>query len=75
VSGFVLWRADVQGAAAKVEFWVDGALQGTDVQRPYTIGWDTAGETPGAHRLTVKAIARDGRTAERTLTVHVAEPT
>jgi hypothetical protein len=74
VTGFVLWRADVGGAASSVQFLVDGELRGTDVQRPFTLGWDTAAEQPGPHRLVVRAIARDGRSAERAITVTVASP-
>jgi len=75
VSGFQLWRADVTGRPARVEFWVDGTLRGTDVARPYTLGWDTAAEAPGEHRLLVKAIPARGRIVERATTVSVAEPT
>jgi hypothetical protein len=75
VAGFVLWRADVAGRPARVEFWLDGVLRGSDVARPYTLGWDAAAETPGAHRLLVKAIPPRGRIVERATTVTVAEPT
>ena len=75
VAGFVLWRTEVMGRAARVEFWVDGVLRGTDVARPYTLGWETAAESPGEHRLLVKAIPRNGRIVERATTVTVAEPT
>jgi hypothetical protein len=72
VSGFVLWRAQVAGPVAKVEFRVDGRLLGTDVRRPFTLGWDTGAEAPGRHDLRVRAIGRDGRTAERSFSVEVA---
>ena len=49
VTGLALWRVDVTGTAARVEFWIDGKLRGTDLQRPFTLGWDTAAETPGEH--------------------------
>jgi hypothetical protein len=75
VSDFVLWRADVAGRPARVEFWVDGVLRGADVARPYTLGWDTRTEAAGEHRLLAKAIAPSGRIAERTTTVTVEEPT
>jgi hypothetical protein len=75
VSGFVLWRTEVAGRASRVEFWVDGVLRGTDVARPFTLGWDTAAETEGEHRLLVKAIPRRGRVVERATTVTVTEPT
>ena len=75
LSGFVLWRADVTGLPARVEFWADGVLRGTDLQRPFTLGWDTAAEAVGEHRLLVKAIPRSGRTVERATTVTVEERT
>ena len=75
VAGFVLWRTEVVGLPVRVEFWVDGIRRGTDVARPYTLGWDSAAETPGEHRLLVKAIPARGRIVERATTVVVAEPT
>jgi hypothetical protein len=74
VSGFVLWRADVVGRPARVEFWVDGVLRGSDVARPYTLGWDTTAEAAGEHRLLVKAIPATGRIVERATAVTVAGP-
>ena len=74
VSGFLVLRADVTGRAARVEFWIDGVLRGTDRGRPFTVGWDAAAEAPGRHRVLVKAFAPDGRVAERTLSVVVAPP-
>ena len=52
LTGLVLWRVDVTGPAARVEFWIDGTLRGTDLQRPFTLGWDTGlGDTRRAqHR-------------------------
>ena len=70
VTGLVLWRVDVRGKAARVEFWIDGKLRGTDVQRPFTLGWDTAAEAPGEHRLEARAFGT-GRGAKARLTVTV----
>jgi hypothetical protein len=39
---------------AKVEFYVDGVLTGTDTTSPYSFSWNTAGKD-GAHSLTLKA--------------------
>jgi hypothetical protein len=72
VTGLVLWRVDVTGKAARVEFLVDGVLRGTDVRRPFTLGWDTSAETPGPHRLEARVVGADGRTAAAELTVTVA---
>jgi hypothetical protein len=63
----------VGGKAEQVEFLVDGILRGTDQQRPFTFGWDTAAEAPGAHRLEARAFAA-GRTVAAPLTVTVAAP-
>jgi hypothetical protein len=73
IDGFVVWRADVTGPARRVEFRVDGELRGTDLQRPFTLGWDAATEAPGTHTLLVRALGRDGRAAEHAITVTVAQ--
>jgi hypothetical protein len=72
VTGLVVWRVDVRGRGARVEFLVDGAVRGTDVAAPYTFGWDTAAETVGPHRLTARAIG--ATTVERAVSVRVAPP-
>ena len=72
VTGFVVWRVDVEGRGARVEFLVDGVVRGTDLAAPYTLGWDTSVEAPGPHTLTARAIGRT--TVERTITVTVAPP-
>jgi hypothetical protein len=73
VTGLIVWRVDVGGKAERVEFLVDGILRGTDLQRPFTCGWDTAAETPGKHRLEARAHST-GRTAAAPMTVTVAPP-
>lgn len=42
---------------AKVEFYTGNKLIGTDQSSPYSINWNTSGETPGVHSIT--AIAQD----------------
>jgi hypothetical protein len=71
VTGLVVWRVDVRGRAKRVEFLVDGVLRGTDVQRPFTLGWDTSTETPGAYRLEARVVGANGRSAVAALTVTV----
>ena len=71
VTGLVLWRVDVRGAAERVEFLVDGVPRGTDVRRPFTLGWDTSAETPGPHRLEARAVGAGGRNVPAELTVTV----
>jgi hypothetical protein len=74
VSGFVIWRVETAGRTALVEFLIDGALRGTDVAAPYTLGWSTTGEPPGPHRLTARAIGEDGKAVSATVTVTVPAP-
>ncbi|WP_224240253.1 M20/M25/M40 family metallo-hydrolase [Hyalangium gracile] len=42
-------------AVTRVEFYVDGALKGTDTTAPYSYAWDTTGTTNGSRVLVVKA--------------------
>jgi hypothetical protein len=70
VTGLALWRVDVTGRATRVEFWIDGKLRGTDLQRPFTLGWDTGTETPGEHNLEARAFGA-GRSVKTPLTVNV----
>ncbi len=74
VSGLVVWRVDVAGKAARVEFLVDGALRGTDVAAPYTLGWNADAEEPGPHRLAARAVGKAGKTVESAITVTVPAP-
>jgi ELWxxDGT repeat protein len=46
--------SDNQGVA-KVEFYSDATLLGTDTSAPYALSWDTASVTDGTHTLTAKA--------------------
>ncbi len=69
VTGLVLWRVDVAGKPTRVEFLVDGVLRGADVAAPYTLGWNSTVEAPGAHRLTARAVGK--KTVEATVTVTV----
>ena len=71
LTGLVIWRVDVRGRAERVEFLVDGAVRGTDVAAPYTLGLDADVEAPGAHRLTARAVGANGKVAEATVTVTV----
>jgi subtilisin family serine protease len=49
------------GAVARVEFYADGALIGTDTSSPYSVSWNTATLPSGAHTLTAKAYDNGGR--------------
>lgn len=65
--GLTVWRVDVVGGVARVEFLVDGELRGTDVAKPYTFGWSTAAEQPGTHVLTARAVARSGKAVQASI--------
>jgi hypothetical protein len=69
VEGLVVWRVDVAGQPARVEFRIDGELRGEDVQRPFTLGWDTETATPGEHLLEARAVGSDGREARASVRV------
>jgi len=56
----------------EVRFFVDGVLLGSDTTAPYSIDWDTSGETEGDHTLTAEAedaAGNIGQTAGITVTV------
>jgi N-acetylmuramoyl-L-alanine amidase/Bacterial Ig domain len=72
VDGLVIWHVEATGAA-RVEFVIDGVSRGADVAAPFTYGWDTAAEQPGAHELTARAVGSDGKTVGATVTVTVPE--
>jgi hypothetical protein len=74
VTGLVVWRVDVGGNATHVEFRIDGELRGTDLQRPFTLGWDTTGAAPGEHVLEARAVGTNGREARSAVTVTVPPP-
>jgi len=48
-------------AVARVEFYADGALIGTDTSAPYAVSWDSATVASGAHTLFAKAYDAGGR--------------
>jgi hypothetical protein len=57
----------------KVEFYVNGALQGTDSASPYTFSWNTASVANGSYTLTAKAYdaaGNVGQSASTTVTVN-----
>ena len=73
VTGLVTVSASVssQNPIAKVEFYVDGALNATDTTNPYSFTWDTTGLS-GSHTLFAKAYDSAGNTATSpTTTVNV----
>ena len=57
---------------AKVEFYVDGALKGTDTTSPYGYSWDTTGSSNGSHTVLAKAYDAAGNTTSASATVTVS---
>jgi hypothetical protein len=74
VSGTQHWLVDAGGTVAHVDFAVDGTMRASVAAAPYAYDWDTGAESPGAHRLTARAVGADGATVERSFTVTVAPP-
>lgn len=61
--------------AARVDFLLDGKLRESVTQPPYLLAagaWDTTREAVGRHRLTAHAVAPDGRVADATVLLDVA---
>lgn len=48
---------------ARVEFWIDGKLVGTDTGAPYSMAWATTKYANGLHSLYVKALDAAGNSA------------
>lgn len=56
---------------ARVEFWRNGSLLGSDVSSPYAWAWNLASEAPGSHVLEVRAYDASGNSSRASLTVTV----
>ena len=54
----------------KVDFYVDGALIGTDTTSPYDFNWNTASTTNGSHSIQAKAF--DGRNTGSSSIINVS---
>jgi N-acetyl-anhydromuramyl-L-alanine amidase AmpD len=73
VSGVQHWLVQTSGTVAHVDFAVDGTVRTSAPAAPYAYDWDAGAESPGAHRLSVRAVGPDGTAAERSFTVTVAQ--
>ena len=71
VKGTVRLAAKAVGTPQWVEVHVDGKLRATEQEAPYSVEWDTTEERDGEHRLTLWAVAPNGRVATETRTVVV----
>jgi hypothetical protein len=75
VKGKVRLSAGVTGGLADhVEFVVDGRVVQTERNPPFELDWDTTKVGNGAHTLTLRGTAQDGRVATTNVTVVVANP-
>lgn len=60
---------------SKVEFYVDGALKGTDTTATYLLSWNTTFLTNGSHTLAAKAYDAAGNVGQSSsITVNVNNP-
>ena len=73
-NGLSVWRVEAAGPIARVEFVVDGEVRGSDVAAPYTFGWSPAAETPGQHVLTARAVGKNGKTVQASISATVPAP-
>jgi hypothetical protein len=55
--------ASDNNAVAKVDFFVDGALVGTDTAAPYAISWNSGTVANGSHTFTARATDTSGNAA------------
>ncbi|HET7273178.1 MAG TPA: Ig-like domain-containing protein [Rubrobacter sp.] len=69
--------SDNSGSVQKVEFLVDGSLQGTDTSAPYSASINTSGLSDGSHTVSAKATDVNGlqSTSSRTVIVDLTSPT
>jgi len=73
VSGKVVWEVSLlAGAPSKVEFAVDGSIQGADTSAPFAVTLDTTKLSNGSHALSATAYGSKGVKATTKVTVKVA---
>ena len=75
IRGLLDWEALPAGEdAASVSFELDGHVLTTATAAPYAFQWDSTTAANGRHVLTVHATAVDGRTADASVVVTIANP-
>jgi N-acetyl-anhydromuramyl-L-alanine amidase AmpD len=72
VAGLVQLTARPSGSVQRVVLYVDGRPVSRDDTAPYSLSWDTAGESEGSHSLLVYTRDRHGHRAALDLPVIVA---
>jgi len=63
--------AIASGQARSVELLVDNSSRGISRTLPFTFDWDSRKETPGPHKVVLRAIDGAGRTSDKELLVKV----
>jgi VWFA-related protein len=63
------------GKASGMQLLVDDQPRGSATTAPFVFNWDTTKETPGIHRVVVRATAADGSNTDREFVVEVLAPT
>lgn len=73
-TGTVLVQASAQDdrGVAKVEFYVDGSLRGTDSTQPFELSWNTVLESDGARQISASAYDAAGNKATDAIDVYVS---
>ena len=79
VSGVVALAADATDnvGVARVDFFVDGTVVGSDTTSPYAVNWDSSLVASGSHTITASATDAAGNTSispARTIIVAAAPP-
>src|SRR6476620_997054 len=73
LSGSVVWEVSVlAGAPSKVEFAIDGSVQGADASAPFAVNLDTTKLSNGSHTLSATAYGARGVKATTKVTVKVS---
>jgi hypothetical protein len=76
LAGTVVWEVSVlSGAPSKVEFAIDGSVQGSDTSAPFAVNLDTTKLSNGSHTLSATASGARGVKATTKVTVKVANTT
>ncbi len=76
LSGSVVWEVSIlAGAPSKVDFAIDGSVQGSDAGAPFAVNLDTTKLANGSHTLTATAYGSRGVKATTKVTVKVSNTT
>jgi VWFA-related protein len=62
------------GQASQMQLLVDGQQRASLTAAPYAFPWDTTKETPGIHRVVIRAIGADGKPTDSEFIVQVLAP-